>query len=62
MDMTEDQGSRAHREIIIEMIFNLIVSLQPEDSNGFSKDTEERVMEIYQELSFALNLPPEESI
>ena len=62
IEMDTDSPLRAHRDIIMEMIFNLIMSIQPEDSNGFSTDTENRVMEIYHELSYSLKLPPEESI
>jgi hypothetical protein len=52
----------AQREIIMDMLFDLIRSLTPEDSLGLTKDTEERAVEIYDALSYALQIPREDSI
>jgi len=62
IEMTKELNLPAQRDIIIEMMFNLIQSLLPEDSDGLSADAEHKMMEIYSALSYALQIPEEDSI
>jgi len=60
--MAKELNLPAQRDIIMEMIFNMIKTLLPEDTDGMPPDLEQRIVEIYAALSYALQIPEDDSI
>jgi len=48
------------REVVLEMIFELVESLLPEHDKAMPIDAEHRIEEIHRALSYALGLPIED--
>ena len=45
------------REVILEMVYELVESFLPENDKGMPLDVESRVDDIYRALSYALGRP-----
>ena len=60
--MTKELNLPAQRDIVMEMVCNLAYSLLSAEDPALSKDTEDRLVEIYAALSYALQIPKGESV